>query len=103
MCFSLFSFLKWNDDPNLLKIIILCYLIVLVISIVFMLCEPGHFCTTRFQKFEDTLGQCDWYALPIELQIMYTTFLSETQNPVNISSYGGIVCGRETSKKVFNP
>lgn len=75
----------------------------MVTSSIFIICEPGHFCTELFERFEDDLSQCDWYALPAELKRMYIVFLLDTQNPVNIYSYGGIVCGRETSKKVFNP
>lgn len=29
-------------------------------------------------------------------------FLTNTQNPIELSSYGGIICDRETSKKVRN-
>lgn len=57
--------------------------------------------TTEFEMFEDELIQCEWYLMPIEMQRMYIMFLANTQNPIEISSYGGLVCSRETLKKVF--
>lgn len=68
---------------------------------IILLCEPGARMTIEFEMFEENLNQCDWYTLPIEMQQMYMIFLSNTQSPIQMSSYGGIVCDRETLKKVF--
>lgn len=77
------------------------YVGILVGSFIFIICEPSHYCTQQFENFGDELGQCDWYALPIELQRMYLIFLSDTQKEIEIDSYGNITCQRDTSKKVF--
>lgn len=90
---------KWGD-ANLFKVGVLSYVIFVVIAYVFILCEPGARMIKHFEIFEENLSQFDWYLLPIDLQLMYMVFLSETQNGVKISSYGGIVCERNTSKLV---
>lgn len=64
------------------------------------ICEPGERVTHQFEQFCVEFGRCEWYKLPIEMQRMYLIFLSDTQQPQNICSYGGIVCTRETFKKV---
>lgn len=94
------SIVKWDDDSNLLETVSLCVLLNLITSYVFLLCEPGTQMTARFEAFSGEVGQCVWYLLPIELQRMYMTFLSNAQNPVKMCSYGGITCERDTSKKV---
>lgn len=72
-----------------------------LISFLFVICEPGHFCTKQFEQIEDELSQCEWYALPIKFQRKYMVSLADTQTPTRLHSYGGVVCNRETSKKVF--
>lgn len=84
-----------------MKATVLSYMLILDTSFVFIIGEPGYFCVKQFEMFDDELGQCDWYLLTIELQRMYMILLSETQNPKKISSYGGIACDRNTSKKVL--
>lgn len=96
-----FSFFKWSDDQDLYKIYIPLCVTIAMLGYILMLCEPGHYCTEKFENFEYELGQCDWYALPIELQRMYLIFLSNTQNEVEITSYGGIPCKRDKAKKVL--
>lgn len=67
----LFShFFQWADDSEPLHIIVVSYLIILVTSFVFIICEPGQYFTKQFEKFSDVLGQCDWYLLSIEMQRM---------------------------------
>lgn len=96
---SLF-FIQWADELDLFKIYLPAYLIVLTVGFLFILCEPGHYCTIKFETLQDELGWCDWYALPIKLQKIYLIFLSNTQNNVKITGFGGITCERDTLKKV---
>lgn len=98
--FVLYFILKWAVDSNSFKVVSLTVLVSVAIIAVFIVCEPGALMTKQFEKFGSELYRCDWYALPIELRRMYLVFLSDTQNPIAISSYGGIRCERETSKKV---
>lgn len=60
--------------------------------------------TNQFGLFGAEIGRCNlyWHSIPIEMQRMYLIFLSNTQNPTKMSSYGNIVCERETSKKVVS-
>lgn len=92
---------KWADHRDFVEMVVLYYNTIGNASLVFMLCEPGHYCSTGFESIEDQLVQCDWYLLPMELQRKYMVFLAQTQNPIQISCYFNIVCERETSKKVF--
>lgn len=102
LLFFSFPFIsKWAEHSNLMDIIIIAYLIILIISLLFVFCEGGHFCTATFENIEDDVVQCDWYLLPIKLQRMYMVFLASTQNPNEISTFFSITSGRETSKKVF--
>lgn len=121
--FFFFNFTsKWGDDPQLIEIVPLSVLVNIIkfefrktgtniclittfqviwmIGFVFILCEPGAIMTKQFEEFEDELSKCYWYLLPIKMQPMYMVLLSYTQNPVNISTFVGITCDRETSKKV---
>lgn len=84
----------------MMQMFLLVYLLLIVLMLLLILCEPGHLCAQAFEKFEMELSECDWYLLPIEMQSMYMIFLADTQNSVNMKGYGGIVCERETMKKV---
>lgn len=67
-----------------------------------MICEPGTHVTTHFEIFNEELSRCDWYLLPVDVQLMYMVFLSNAQNPVKIASYGGISCSRSVLERVTN-
>lgn len=99
--FSSFFCAKWNENSNLFDTFVVCVILFMVFAFICMLCEPGEMMIDRFAKFEDELVQCEWYLLPIKVQSMYTIFVSSTQNPIKVASYGGIMCERETFKKVF--
>lgn len=64
-------------------------------------CDPGQRVTNQFEEFGEELSRCDWYSIPIEIQRIYLIFLSDTQQPKIIQSYGGIACTRDTCKKVI--
>ena len=66
----------------------------------FVFGEIGERVTDQFEQFGDEVGRCDWNELPIEMQRMYLIFLSDTQQPKQIQSYGGITCTREQFKAV---
>lgn len=67
----------------------------------FSICELGEQVNHQFEIFGEELERCNWNNLPTELQRMYLIFLSDIQQPVNIQSYGGIICSRDTFEKVF--
>lgn len=73
----------------------------MITGYVFVLCEPGARMTDQFEAIGDELEQCNWYTLPIKMQQLYIIFLADTQNSINITSFAGIECTRETSKKVI--
>lgn len=56
--------------------------------------------TTKFELVEKEIGEFDWQLLSIEMRRMYMVFLSDTQHPRQLTSYGNIICDRETPKKV---
>lgn len=98
--FSFFT-LKWADNSNFFELFAAIMFLNVVVSGLYLICEPGARTTTEFEMFEEELRKCEWYLLPIEMQRMYTILLSDTQNPIQMCSYGGIVCNRDTLKRVL--
>lgn len=96
----MFTHLKWTGESNFLELIPLYTILMWCVMILFLLCEPGARVTNQFEEFGDELSQCPWYSLTTEMQRMYVIFLTDSQRPANLSSYGGIVCERDTFKKV---
>ena len=94
------SFPKSNDNLNLFDILSTTILVILTIVFGFVVCESGERVTNQFDMIDDELGRCDWHKLPIKMQKMYLIFRSDTQQSKNITSYGNIVCTRETFKRV---
>lgn len=66
----------------------------------FILWANGQWLTSRYEAFSVELCKCNWYSLSIEMQRLYFMFLLNTERRIHIHSYGGIVCSRETCKKV---
>lgn len=92
--------LKWDEDSNLFETVFLVIVLIFINLFNFLLCESGARMTSQLETFDEKFSQCDWYLLPIELKQMYTIFLSDTQNSIKLTSYAGITCERNTSKKV---
>lgn len=67
---------------------------------ILMICEPGEWVAAHFEGFSKKLEQCNWHLLPIDIKRLYLIFLIDTQQPINIQCYGGILCTRDTFKKV---
>lgn len=98
----LFCIPKWDDESSLVETIALVVILFAITTCIFTNCEPGAKMTGKFEKFSDEFEKCDWYALPIELQRKYLIFLSNTHAPIKMCSYAGIVCDRDTAKRVFS-
>lgn len=96
----LYSFSKWADNTNSMEFFSLFFLLMLITSYLFLLSEPGQRMTNQFERFGDEISKCDWYCLPVGLQKVYLIFLSDTQNSIEMTSYGNIICARDTAKKV---
>lgn len=90
-----------DDDANTFLIILLSIVAAWVFVVLFSICELGERMTYHFEKFDKELIRSDWYNLPVEMQRMLVVFLSDTQQPKNITCYGGVLATRETFKKVF--
>lgn len=80
---------------------VLTMLMLWIIGLNFAICEPGERVTNQFDQFDMKLGRCEWHKLPVEMQRMYLIFVSDTQQPKNLQSYGGIAATRDTFKTVF--
>lgn len=96
--FSLF--IKWEDHWNGFEMSTTILADFWAFTLNFLACEVGQRVTSQYEIFGDELRKCNWHVLPIEMQRIYLTFLLDTQQPIFIQSYGGIVCSRETYKKV---
>lgn len=98
-----FHFLKAADDnSNLIGVVSTAILIFWVLGTIFIDCEFGEKMTNQFEMFGEELERCDWLLLSIEMREVYLIFLLDTQQPKTIHGYGGIVCSRDTYKKVLH-
>lgn len=94
------SFLKWEHDPKIFETSMLLMMTFWVLVFNLAICEPGQKVTDQFDQFDEELNRCKWNELSIGMRRMYLIFLSDAQQSVNIKSYGGIACTRETFRKV---
>ena len=90
-----------RGNYSLLEVTISIWILTWIFLFIFIICEPGERVSEKFEEFSNELGQCNWYALPSEMQRMYLIFLSDAQQPINIQCYGRILCSRETFKTVI--
>lgn len=95
------SFSQWTNDWNLFQMLFLLCMLLWIVLITFMLCEPGAKMTNQFITYSEELSRCDWYLMSTKMQQMYVVFLLDTQNPIKMLSYANITCERETSKQVI--
>ena len=67
---------------------------------IFFYCEFGQRLSDLFVEIDHAIGRLDWYLFPNEVQRLLVNFISDTQQPKFIRSYGNILCTREVFKKV---
>lgn len=96
-----FHFSQWDNESNLFEILPVFSILTWTTIYILILCEPGTKMINQFEMFGAELSRCDWYSLSVEMQRIYLIFLSDTQNPMKVSSYGNITCERETFKTVW--
>lgn len=97
---DLFLVLKWEDDSNAFEMATAGIIVSWIFAFNFLICEFGQWVNSRYEAYSSELTECDWYALPMEMQRMYMIFLVNAQQPMHIESYAGIECTRDTLKKV---
>lgn len=88
------------ESVNPLELIFTLILMGAPFSATFCFCEFGQMIGNQFNQFDDTLGQCDWYAFPIEMQQMLVVFLTSSQRPPMICGFGNTECTRDSFKRV---
>lgn len=87
-----------NSEP--IEIVITSIFGFWVFSEIFLMCEPGERVTAQFEMFGDEFKRCNFYLLSIKTQRLYMMFLLDIQKPINIKSFAGIRCTRDTLKNV---
>lgn len=104
--FGIYFFPQWDENPmtmiTLFESIAIVYAGFWMFIFILFICEPSQTMANQFEMFENELTDCEWYALSIEMQKLYMIFLTDTQNAIEISTYGNIICNRDTCKKVFD-
>lgn len=65
-----------------------------------IICGSGGRVTDQYAEFGAEFDRCEWNNLPFGMQRMYAIFLSDTQQPKYLRSFGGIIYTRETFEKV---
>lgn len=93
--------LKWDENSNLFENLILSMVVLWTFVFNLLVCEPGERVTNQFEQFYAEFARCQWNNLPIDMQRLYLIFLSDTQQPIYLRTYGGVISTRETYKQVF--
>lgn len=75
-----------------------CLSVVLIYLIV--LCLFGYEVTIRFAEIDDSIYECGWTELPLNVQRLLQTMMAISQNPVFIEGYFNDQCTREYLTKV---
>lgn len=77
-------------------------IVVAIISsgVLFIYTEAGEQISTQMDEISDTVNELDWYTFPLQAQRMMPIIILTTQHPPVLAAYGGILCTRETFKKV---
>lgn len=69
-------------------------------ALIFLFCNFGEKISGQFTKLNDVIYQCNWYLCPLKIQQMFPMILTATQNVPTMTSFGNVVCSRESFKKV---
>lgn len=69
-------------------------------ALIFLFCNFGEKIGGQFNKLNDVIYQCNWYLCPLKTQQMFPMILTATQNVPTMTSFGNVVCSRESFKKV---
>lgn len=65
-----------------------------------MLANFGEQVSNRLDAIRDGITECEWYLFPNEVQKMFLTIMTATQQPIIFRGFGNILATRETFKKV---
>lgn len=102
--FNLWIFLSLDltkmDGSEPIEIVITSLFMFWVFMEIFLICESGERVTAQFELFGKEFERCNWYKLSLGLQRLYMVFLSDIQKSINIRSFAGIRCTRDTLKNV---
>lgn len=88
------------DDSEPIELAITVFFAFWTFLEIFLICESGERVRFQFEMFAEEFERCNWYKLTIEMQRIYMMFLADIQRPVNIKSYAGVRCTRDTLKNV---
>lgn len=67
---------------NLIALVRIVFMLLWSFAFQIMVCELGEWVNNKFELFNETLVQCDWYLLPLELQRMYVMILVISQQQI---------------------
>lgn len=70
------------------------------ITLIGVVCELGQRFSNAFQGFDITVNQLEWYTYPLIVQRMLPIILMNAHDPIVIKCFGGILCERDTFKRV---
>lgn len=65
----------------------------------FSACELGQRFSNGFDEIDDTVGQLDWYLLPIIIQKILPGTIQYTQQRFAVTFFESFSCSREQFKK----
>ena len=67
-----------------------------------MACDLGQRVTNAFTEFCVTIGQFDWYLLPIGTLKTFSMIMINTQQPVSVCVFGSVTFNREAFQIVIS-
>lgn len=89
-----------HHDYDLAELMITVIAMIYAFGALTIACEVSQGVNQAFDECSEMFDQLDWYLFPIELQRMYPMILAFIQEPIEITFFGSMPCGRELFKCV---
>lgn len=93
---------KLSKNANQIEVVRISVLLSWSLIMLFILCEFGELMAQRFERFDETIEQCDWYLYPHDIQRLFVIVLSNTQRSTYLRGFGNVPCARDSFKRVFH-
>lgn len=91
---------QFHYSDNLAMLLITVLQVFYSIGLLFTGTEICERVNRAFDKCSTAVEQLDWYRFPTKIQRIFPLILLITQQPIEITCFGGTICNRDTFKRV---
>lgn len=84
-----------------MAVVILVARVIYGFGLIFIYCEIGNNISVQFGAINDALYDLDWNTFPVEIGRMMPTILIVSQQPQQLTAFGGTQSSRDTFKRVI--